>query len=76
MFLLFTFRKQQKITGTVLPEYYGNVTGVNIKKSRTCKNPEYAGKLRFTGQFHGSFLVHYFIVTILYQQQRHAIPSY
>jgi hypothetical protein len=53
MFLLFTFRKQQKITGTVLPEYYGNVTWLNIKKLWTCKNPEKAGKLRYTGHIHG-----------------------
>jgi hypothetical protein len=51
MFLLFTFRKQQKFTGTVLTEYYGNVTGVNMKKIRTCKNPEKARKMRNTRPF-------------------------
>jgi hypothetical protein len=57
------FRKQQKITGTVLPDYYGNVTGVNIKKLRTYKNPGKAQKMRYSRTFPGSIRVHYIIVT-------------
>jgi hypothetical protein len=76
MVLLFMIRKQQKFTGAVLTQYYGNVTGVNIQNSRPYMNPEYAGKLRYTGHIHGQTRVHYFIVTILYQKLRPAIMSH